>query len=220
MSQIARAALTGSALAVAALLAAGCSSSSSIPPTTSSAGTSSSSSSATGASGTPASGGPATSTASPGSSGSSLSAATSSCATTHLHATNAGGNGAAGSVYVTIDLTNTGSTSCELYGYPGVSLLDSSSARIGAAAARKSELHAPTLVTLAPGAEGNFVVQIAQAANYPSSTCDPKQAAYLNVFPPNQTQAIELPTTSTGCASDSVELLYVGAVAAGAGSTN
>jgi len=130
-----------------------------------------------------------------------------------LHATNAGGNGAAGSVYETIDLTNVGSASCTLYGYPGVSLVDSSSAQIGAAATRNSSLHAPSVVTLAPGAKANFVVQIAEAGNYPSSTCKPKQAADLKIFPPNQTQALALPTTSTGCSNSSVKLLFVGAIA-------
>ncbi|MDX6340403.1 MAG: hypothetical protein QOH87_541, partial [Trebonia sp.] len=41
--------------------------------------------------------------------------------------------------------------------------------------------------------------------------------AQLKVFPPNQTQAIEVPFTTTGCAVSSAHQLSVTAVTAGAG---
>jgi Protein of unknown function (DUF4232) len=143
----------------------------------------------------------------------------SACKTTDLDAATGGSNGAAGSIYVAINLTNVGGATCTLYGYPGVSLVDSSATQIGAAATR-SQLHTAALVTLAPGAKANFTLQIGEAVNYPSGTCKPTQGADLKIYPPNQTQALELPNKSMGCASKSVDLLFVSAVVAGAASAS
>ena len=70
----------------------------------------------------------------------------------------------------------------------------------------------PTLITLAPGAKANATLGVANAENYPASACKPTAAAKLKVFPPNQTQAIEAPFTTTGCAVSSTHQLSVTAV--------
>jgi hypothetical protein len=75
------------------------------------------------------------------------------------------------------------------------------------------------LITLAPGAKANATLGVANAENYPTSACKPTTAAHLKVFPPNQTQAIELPSTATGCAVSTAHQLSVTAVSAGAGQT-
>jgi hypothetical protein len=76
------------------------------------------------------------------------------------------------------------------------------------------------LVTLSPGQTANALLRITQALNYPSATCSPKATTYLQVYPPNQTAAIDLAYASTGCASASVKLLTIGVVQAGAGSVS
>jgi hypothetical protein len=125
--------------------------------------------------------------------------------------------GAAGSLYQSIDFTNASSASCTLYGYPGVSLAaGSSAAQVGAAAAR-STTAAATVVTLAPGQTANALLRIVQALNYPQATCSPTATTYLRIYPPDETHAVLLPFKSTGCTSDSVKLLTIGVVQAGAG---
>jgi Protein of unknown function (DUF4232) len=144
--------------------------------------------------------------------------AAAACASASLGVKAGTAEGAAGSVYQVIDFTNTGAAACTLYGYPGVSLATGTPlAQVGAAATRSSTA-SPTLVTLAPGATANALLRITQALNYPSASCSPKATTYLRVYPPNQTAAIDLAYTSTGCTAASVKLLTIGAVQAGAGS--
>jgi Protein of unknown function (DUF4232) len=150
---------------------------------------------------------------SPGSPGTGLAG----CATQDLQVKAGTAQGAAGSLYQTLDFTNVSSASCTLYGYPGVSLAAGSpAAQVGAAAAR-STTAAPAVVTLAPGQTANALLRIVQALNYPQATCSPTATTYLRIYPPNETQAVLLPFKSTGCTSDSVKLLTIGVVQAGAG---
>ena len=114
-----------------------------------------------------------------------------------------------------IDFTNTGGTSCTLYGYPGVSLANSGGP-IGASATRDPAF-VRTLVTLAPGAEASALLRVAVAQNYPPGTCSPDSSSFLLIYPPNQTEAIDVPYKSTGCKNKSVKLLEVRPVAPGAG---
>lgn len=228
-----RASLSSSALVVAAVLATGCSSSSSSSGpaaasspssaggaastsapapsassgTSSSSGTSASSGASSGASGSASASSPASSPAAAG--------GTPECRTSDLSASVKGSQGAAGTIYYTIDFTDNNGRACTLYGYPGVSLADSSDTQIGAAA-RRSTTHSPSRVTLAPGGKANFALGVAEAGNYPSGTCKPKTSAYLKIYPPNQTQSMQIPFKATGCANSSVKLLSVTVLSAGA----
>lgn len=189
-------------ICLAALAACSSSNSSSAPPT--SPGTSS-----------PAS--PAASTApatAPAQSTSPAVAAAPACANGSLQVKLGPTQGYAGGVDETIDFTNISSAACTLYGYPGVSLVSSPQAQIGLAATRATT--APvSLITLAPGGTGNAGLRIADAFNFPTATCGPAKATDLRVYPPNQTAAVYLPSTSEGCAQP-VQVLFVGAVQAGA----
>jgi len=126
------------------------------------------------------------------------------------------GQGYAGGVYEVIDFTNTSGRPCTLYGYPGVSLVSGPPyTQIGLAAKRGTT--APVkLITLAPGATANALLQIVDALNFPPATCAPTKATALKVYPPNQTAPVYLPTTSNGCA-DPVQIMNVSAVQAGSG---
>lgn len=192
------------------------------------AGCGSSSGSSTAAS-SPASSAPASAAPSSGSAGSVTpggtvapaagggGSAAASCTTQDLKAALANGQGAAGSAYMNIDFTNTGSAACTLYGYPGVSLgTGSPFTQIGAAATRSTS-GSPAVVTLSPGQTANALLRVTVAQNYPTATCSPKATTTLQVFPPNQTAPIDLAYKSTGCSSTSVKLLTIGAVQAGAG---
>jgi Protein of unknown function (DUF4232) len=210
--------LAGAAgLAIVAGAAAGCSS-----------GSSSSSSSAATTPAAPASSSasaPATSSAPPTGSASSAAvnpntpAGPPGCATANLKATVGVAQGAAGSVYQVIDFTNIGSSTCSLYGYPGVSLAAGTPVTQVGAAASRSTSSAPSLVTLAAGATANTLVRITVAQNYPTATCKPVATTYLQIYPPNQTTPIFVAYKSTGCSATSVNLLTVSVVQAGSGSS-
>jgi len=141
------------------------------------------------------------------------------CPTSSLRVKQGVAQGYAGGVYEVIDFTNTSGSPCSLYGYPGVSLVSGPPyTQIGRAAKRTASTR-PKPVTLAPGATANALLQIVDALNYPSASCGPTQAAALKIYPPNQTVPVYLPTTSNGCAK-SVQIMYIGPVQPGAGSSS
>jgi uncharacterized protein DUF4232 len=81
-------------------------------------------------------------------------------------------SGAAGTIYKNAVVTNTGSTTCTLTGYPAVFMLDGSGMQVGAGAAANS-LYPVATVTLAPGGKAHSVVAYPQQANFPAGTCSP-----------------------------------------------
>ncbi len=163
---------------------------------------------------------PASSSApAPAPSGSSQSPAVTAppaCATSSLKVSLGLGQGYAGGVYQNIVFTNISSASCTLYGYPGVSLVSGPPyTQIGLAAKRNATTPVK-LITLAPGAAANALLQIVDALNFPTATCGPTKATAIRVYPPNQKASVFLPTTSEGCAQP-VQTLFISAVAAGSG---
>jgi hypothetical protein len=140
-----------------------------------------------------------------------------SCATSSLNVKQGLGQGYAGGVYEVIDFTNTSNSPCSLYGYPGVSLVTGPPyTQVGLAAKRSTTSAQVKLITLAPGATANALLQIVDALNYPSATCGPTKATALKVYPPNQTAPVYLPNTSTAC-SKPVQTMNIGPVQAGSG---
>jgi hypothetical protein len=217
---IVRNSLTGGIVAATAILAVGCGSHSSTAASQSTGQASAPSSSASAA--TTATGGAASQSASQpaspttGTQTSAAPAGAAPCSSANLSISLGNGGAAAGTDYTIIDFTNSGSTTCTLHGFPGVSLTNSSGAQIGAAATRNPSTPAGT-VTLAPRGKANAELGVGNAENYPTSLCKPTSSAHLKVFPPNQTQAIEVPFSTTGCTVTSAHQLSVSAVAAGAG---
>ena len=141
------------------------------------------------------------------------------CPTSSLRVKQGVSQGYAGGVYVVIDFTNTSGSTCTLYGYPGVSLVSGPPYMQIGLAAKRSTSTPRTLVTLAPGATANAVLQIVDALNYPTASCGPAKATALKVYPPNQTVPVYLPNTSNGCTKP-VQIMYIGAVKPGSGSAS
>ncbi|MFF1573178.1 DUF4232 domain-containing protein [Leifsonia sp. NPDC058292] len=139
------------------------------------------------------------------------------CATSDLTGTIAkGGGGAAGSVEVTLVLTNNGSASCALQGWPGVSFVgDGNGTQLGKAADFDRSTPHET-VTVAPGGTAQAPLKITQALNYPEADCGPKQADGFRVYPPGSTESLFVKDADvTACTKDSAPtLLVVGALAA------
>ena len=183
------------------------------------AGCSSSSSSSTSSSGTSSPATTVTVTATATSSSTSTAGAAAACATSALRISQSAPNGYAGGVIVTLGFTNASGATCTLYGYPGVSLVSAPrSTQIGLAA-KRSGTAAVKLIALGPGATASASLQIVDALNFPSTTCDPVKAAYLRVYPPNQTVSVLLANTSQTC-SKPVQTLTVNPVQAGSGSSS
>ena len=205
-----RLALTAAALISAAAVAGCASSGTSSPPAA------------------PGSTAPTPTTASPASTGGNTPAVASpsatatgpaACPTSSLQVKQGVSQGYAGGVYVVIDFTNTSGSTCTLYGYPGVSLVSGPPYMQIGLAAKRTTSTPKTLVTLAPGATANALLQIVDALNYPSASCGPAKATALKVYPPNQTVPVYLPNTSNGCTKP-VQILYIGAVRPGSGSSS
>lgn len=137
---------------------------------------------------------------------------TQACVSADLAASIASGSGgAAGSVYVTLKLTNKGTAACTLQGWPGVSLVGSGNGtQIGSAAKfDRSTSHAT--ITVQPGSAAEATLQYVQADNYERSQCKPAKADGFRVFPPGNKASIFASYPSiTGCKSTSVSLLTVG----------
>jgi hypothetical protein len=127
-------------------------------------------------------------------------------------ALDATGGGAAGSVYMKLILTNSGSEPCLLKGFAGVSLTaDATGGPIGAAATRdESTLVADVL--LAPGKAGSATLRYTQAGNYPGCTHTP--AAGFRVYPPEDTASLFVAAPKDACSDAGINLLTIGAFAA------
>lgn len=197
MLRAGRLALTAAALICTAAVA-GCASSGSSQPAAPAA--SPSAPAATSSSNTPAVVAP-----------SSSAAGTPACATSALQVKLGSSDGYAGGVYVVIDFTNSSGSSCTLFGYPGVSLVTGPPYKQIGLAAKRSTSTPKKLVTLAAGATASAQLQIVDALNFPSATCGPAKATALKIYPPNQTEPVYLPNSSTGCTKP-VQIMYIGAV--------
>jgi len=207
-------------LALGALLLSSCgtsSSSSGDDPTTASGGSSDSASATPAdppsASVTPTSSDSAStsaSTSAPASASASASGSptgTPGCATSSLRARVAAGDGAAGSSYFQVRLTNTSQQPCSIRGFGGVSFVTSPQGDpIGAPAdrVRRSETHQ---VVLAPGDTASATLQQVEAGNYPSAKCRPVRATGLRIYPPDQTRSLFVKHRATACRAAGVHLL-------------
>jgi hypothetical protein len=151
-------------------------------------------------------------------------AATPVCTTANLDVwLNTSGNGAAGSSYFNLNLTNLSASTCKIYGYPGVSAITQAGVQVGSAAAR-SKAHPVSVITLtsARSAKGletstahntaTVVLQIAVAENFPQAICVPITAAGFRVYPPNQKDSTIVPFPFVACAKPGPRFLHVESV--------
>ena len=129
------------------------------------------------------------------------------CAVADLKVTLSDGEGAAGSTFYLVRLTNKTGATCRTGGFGGVSLVGGGDGRqIGAPADRveKTKLRA---VTLKPGDSAEAKLQVTSAENYPAKTCRPVRAEGFRVYPPNQTRSAFVRSPATACRNDAVHLL-------------
>jgi hypothetical protein len=129
------------------------------------------------------------------------------CTTKDLRVALMGGEGAAGSTYYELTLTNTSDQACRTGGFGGVSLVgDGSGTQIGAPADR-TEPGKVRAITLQPDGRATATLRVTNAENYSPSKCDPAPAEGFRIYPPNETHAAYVAQGSTGCRNDTVHLL-------------
>lgn len=110
------------------------------------------------------------------------------CSSRHLALTVSTGQGTAGTSYQVLVLTNTGSSSCTLFGYPGVSFVTSSGTLIGRPSARdRGPVHT---ITLPAGGPSSALSRQPEPGNFAPAACRPRTADRVRVFPPGQTVAL------------------------------
>ncbi|MBW0117632.1 DUF4232 domain-containing protein [Pseudonocardia abyssalis] len=121
------------------------------------------------------------------------------CTTGELTGSLADGDAAAGSRFVTLVLTNTGTRTCELTGFPGVSYVAGDDGhQVGPAAAMDGPRGGE--VRLAVGAAAGAQVRMVNVANYDAAACSPTPVRGLRVYPPGDTASLFVPMDGTGCA--------------------
>lgn len=127
----------------------------------------------------------------PTTSGSSATSTTSgpktnSCATRDLNISIGSPNGTAGAIHYVLTYLNAGTSSCTLFGYPGVSFLAADGSQIGSPAQRTTGVGFSS-VALAPGAVVYSGVSVTDPGIPPCSSAG--SATRVQVFPPGETHA-------------------------------
>lgn len=119
------------------------------------------------------------------------------------------GNGAAGSVYYQLELTNLSGHSCTLHGYAGVSAVTLGGRQLGSPASRETGKSAAT-VTLPNRRSAIATLRIVQAGNFSRSTCRQAEAAGLRVYPPGERAAKLIPFPFEACSRSGPTYLSIG----------
>jgi hypothetical protein len=150
--------------------------------------------------------------------GGGSSGGTGECKAGNLKLSIGSGDAAAGHFYVPIVFTNTGSTTCTMRGWPGVSYVTGDNgSQVGAPAQRTGSMG--STVTLAPSAVASSVVTVTDAAVFDASSCKPSSVRGFRVYAPDDTASLFIARSGTGCAgSPPSPQLQVQTVKAGAGS--
>jgi len=122
------------------------------------------------------------------------------CTTGELSVSLGDGGAAAGSVYRPLVFTNTGSRTCELRGFPGVSYVAGDDGhQVGPAAAMSGERGGQ--VPIPPGGTAQAQLQLANVQNFDPADCQPVPVRGLRVYPPGDTASLFVQMDGTGCST-------------------
>jgi hypothetical protein len=134
---------------------------------------------------------PANPTGTTGTTGTSGTSGTARCRTVDLRLSLRNLDAGAGQRYLSIVLTNSTRSTCRVYGYGGIQLVDAAGRAVPTKQVREASTP-PRLVTLAPGASAYSAVHwtaIASGAEPESGACEPVAHA-LRVIPPDEHAAL------------------------------
>jgi hypothetical protein len=111
------------------------------------------------------------------------------------------GDAAAGTAFRPLRFTNSGSRTCTMQGFPGVSYVAGDDGhQVGPAAFREGTKGAA--VSLAPGETAFATVGFVQVHNFDPNVCRPTPVRGLRVYPPHETASLFLALDGTGCAGN------------------
>lgn len=119
------------------------------------------------------------------------------CETKNLQLTAGQQSGAAGTIYQHMVLTNTGSRSCKISGFPTAYLYGSDGYALGNSAAARVQ-PAPVNIELAPNESANTVLGYPQAGNFDPGICSAKSVS-LKLYPPSSVTALDVPLEVAWC---------------------
>jgi hypothetical protein len=146
------------------------------------------------------------------------SAGTAGCLASGLQAQLGASQGTAGTIYQVLVLTNTSTSNCTLYGYPGVSFVNGQGgSQVGAPATRNPAVKAVPL-TLAPGGKANALLAVHDAGAFPD--CRLTSVDWLRIYPPGDFGSLYVQYKAQTCANTAKTILTVTAVSPGAGSAS
>jgi hypothetical protein len=134
--------------------------------------------------------------------------AASQCAATSVAASLGQSNGTAGTIYYPLNLRNTGSSTCTIQGYAGVSFVAGTDNHRVGQAAQQDPGSTPT-VTLSPGQAASATLGIVDAGNFPDD-CARTPVSGLQVSLPGQTPSLLIAHADTACANPKYSTLHVG----------
>jgi uncharacterized protein DUF4232 len=142
--------------------------------------------------------------------------ASSTCASSNLVVwlPNGNGNGAAGSVYYKLRITNLGGGSCTLSGFPKVTAINSKGAAVGKPASNEPGSKS-SVVTIKPGGSASFQLRVVEAGNFSAAACHATKAFGLRVTPPGAGGSKVVPFPFETCAKPTQSVLSVGPVKKG-----
>ena len=136
------------------------------------------------------------------------------CATTDLKLAVGQSNGAAGTIFYPLDFTNTSSSACTMYGYPGVAFVSSPGGSVIGAPAKRRSPPVPALITVAPGATVHATLAVSDVLI--GNNCVHKvQVKWVQVYPPDQFSALFARLNRQGCADKSLVTMGVTTVTSG-----
>jgi hypothetical protein len=147
-------------------------------------------------------------------SSSDAGAGPSGCLASGLQAQVGASQGAAGTIYQVIVLTNTSNATCTLYGYPGVSFVTAVGGAEVGLPATKNPVVAKTLVTLAPGAPAGFLLGVHDVGAIPS--CNVTSVDWLRIYPPGDYGSITVQDKTQSCTNANLSIMTVSPVRGGA----
>jgi hypothetical protein len=120
------------------------------------------------------------------------------CTTAELSVSLGQGDAGAGSVMQPLVFTNTGSRTCELRGFPGVSYVAGDDGHQVGPAAEMSGDRGPE-VPIAPRGTAVAPLRLANVLNFDEAACRPTPVRGLRVYPPGDTASIFVATQGQGC---------------------
>lgn len=115
---------------------------------------------------------------------------------------------AAGTAFYHLKFTNQSGKTCTLKGYPKTTAVNLTRHAMGDPASRNTK-YAKKTVTLKNGRTATAVLGIADALNFPKSSCKPVMAAGLKVTPPGQTTAKVVPFPFLACSKKGPNAVYL-----------